>query len=365
MLRVSARQLVFALALLAGSLSPSPILASGPNGSPVLDDFNAYVDGDLAPQSSNWSDGWDVCCPQSIGEVVNATTDGRVRPKNLGRSAALGWLGFGATLDHEIFIQIVKTSEMSVGSGLEDKQRESEIQMRTQEMPGGSQTDYYSCVFQERGELLGNDSVWIYWNESQAQSPHLEEIVLPVDFDDGDWWGCRLADQSITAFVSLQNHPTQPNEWIAVTTYTFQAGLDGLSQQITTPGYPLIRLTDTDIAGDNFGGQQLGDPCADTEVGNVVFQRMESTTISWDDAGFGVSYDVVVGSLTELRKDARADAAQCGQNDLQNPRYDDDTPDPQAGEGHYYLIRPQSACGAGTYGFASSGEERLPISDCL
>jgi len=150
-----------------------------------------------------------------------------------------------------------------------------------------------------------------------------------------------------------------------VITYSFQAGLDGLAQEITAPGYPLVRLTDTDIAGDNFGGQTLDHQCENPEVQNVVAEPAALTTISWDDEGFGVVYDVVGGSLVSLRTARHADAAQCRRNDLQIPSYNDETADPPPDDAQYYLIRYESDCGTGTYGFASSDEERLPTSDCF
>jgi hypothetical protein len=31
---------------------------------------------------------------------------------------------------------------------------------------------------------------------------------------------------------------------------------------------------------------------------------------------------------------------------------------------YYYLVRSQNACGAGTYGLATSGVPRVPAADC-
>ena len=42
----------------------------------------------------------------------------------------------------------------------------------------------------------------------------------------------------------------------------------------------------------------------------------------------------------------------------------DQRPDPPEGDGNYYLIRGRNACGAGTYGFATGGAERVPGAPC-
>ncbi len=44
--------------------------------------------------------------------------------------------------------------------------------------------------------------------------------------------------------------------------------------------------------------------------------------------------------------------------------WDDTRSEPAAGDGYYYLVRSQSACGSGTYGSASSGAERQPLTGC-
>ena len=42
----------------------------------------------------------------------------------------------------------------------------------------------------------------------------------------------------------------------------------------------------------------------------------------------------------------------------------DGRPDPAPGDGYYYLVRAQTACATGTYGFASGPVERTPTSAC-
>lgn len=84
------------------------------------------------------------------------------------------------------------------------------------------------------------------------------------------------------------------------------------------------------------------------------------TVLRWNSAaalsGSGTTYDVVRGSIAELRTGGTATHACLG----------DDTAaleltltDPPAGQGFYYLARATNACGVGTYGSGTSGSERV------
>ena len=44
--------------------------------------------------------------------------------------------------------------------------------------------------------------------------------------------------------------------------------------------------------------------------------------------------------------------------------FQDLRPEPATGNGFYYLVRGDGVCGPGTYGFASSGVERVPAAPC-
>jgi hypothetical protein len=92
---------------------------------------------------------------------------------------------------------------------------------------------------------------------------------------------------------------------------------------------------------------------------------MHPQVLRWTEQGAGVTYDVITGTLTALRTDGGAAAASCLGDDRTAGIFDDTRPAPAAGEGYYYLVRAQKgSCGSGTYGFASSGAERVPTSAC-
>jgi hypothetical protein len=76
-----------------------------------------------------------------------------------------------------------------------------------------------------------------------------------------------------------------------------------------------------------------------------------------------VVYDIASSTLSDLRTNGTA-TATCLANDVAVASYTDGRPDPAAGEGYYYLIRGQSVCASGTYGFNSAPAERMPTAAC-
>ena len=89
------------------------------------------------------------------------------------------------------------------------------------------------------------------------------------------------------------------------------------------------------------------------------------STLEWDGQGPQVVYDVLQGTIGDLRADGDVSKASCLASDVVDTRYRDVRLAPSSGTGRYYLIRAQkTACGTGTYGFASAGPERVPITDC-
>jgi hypothetical protein len=87
----------------------------------------------------------------------------------------------------------------------------------------------------------------------------------------------------------------------------------------------------------------------------------------WGDQGPGLRYDIAGGLISRLRPEGGVVGATCvaGGDNLPLHEFDDPRPDPAPGQGYYYIIRSESdVCGGGTYGYASSGAERLPVSAC-
>ena len=80
---------------------------------------------------------------------------------------------------------------------------------------------------------------------------------------------------------------------------------------------------------------------------------MDGDAIAWDDqaplVGSGVTYDLVSGSLQDLRANGNFSAAQCLGPDLSVAGYTDNRT-PSVGDGFYYAARAENVCATATYG---------------
>jgi hypothetical protein len=94
----------------------------------------------------------------------------------------------------------------------------------------------------------------------------------------------------------------------------------------------------------------------------VTIDRRHPMKVSWTGVS-GMVYDIASSSLSSLASSGTA-AATCLVSDHESANYVDNRPDPPQGDGYYYLIRAQSACGVGTYGWQSAGLERMPTAVC-
>jgi hypothetical protein len=106
--------------------------------------------------------------------------------------------------------------------------------------------------------------------------------------------------------------------------------------------------------------------CAEVpaEIQGVTVSGKTVTTITWTADTTSVSYDVAGGLLSLLRADHSAIAAACLAHGSSTPTADDAHANPQLGDGYYYIVRAQTACGKGTYGSGSYGETRSPVQTC-
>jgi hypothetical protein len=101
------------------------------------------------------------------------------------------------------------------------------------------------------------------------------------------------------------------------------------------------------------------------EVDAVSLAKGPTTAVSWTTLPAGAAiYDVVGGNLALLRAAGSVADAACLENDVPTAPWNDPRPDPLNGEGYYYLVRGQNACGTGTYGTATGGAERIPGTPC-
>jgi hypothetical protein len=108
-------------------------------------------------------------------------------------------------------------------------------------------------------------------------------------------------------------------------------------------------------------------PPDEVEILQWIVAPHRGLILEWSGQGDGLHYDLASGLLSQLLPDGGTVHATCvpGGNDLADVGFEDTRPDPSVGDGYYYVVRSQSGfCGAGTYGYASSGAEHLPVAAC-
>ena len=111
------------------------------------------------------------------------------------------------------------------------------------------------------------------------------------------------------------------------------------------------------------GGVCGGTPGPPPEVQGVAAIGHTTTTLSWTDLGVSPKYDIASATLSNLRAVSWS-GATCLVNDVTTTSFPDPRANPSVGDGYYYLVRVQLSCGTGTYGFDSSGAERVPVAAC-
>jgi hypothetical protein len=101
------------------------------------------------------------------------------------------------------------------------------------------------------------------------------------------------------------------------------------------------------------------------EIDALVLTKGALTGVSWAGLPAGSAvYDISGGTLSLLRLAGSVADASCLENDVPSAPWNDPRPDPVEDDGYYYLVRAQNVCGAGTYGAATGGAERLPGTPC-
>jgi len=98
------------------------------------------------------------------------------------------------------------------------------------------------------------------------------------------------------------------------------------------------------------------------EVSGVTVRRLPATRISWNsqDATYGPAtvYDLVSGSLADLRRDRGFASAGCLAEDVPDTPYEDTRSDPPPGDGYYYLVRSQQGTDEGSHGQSTAPPDR-------
>lgn len=123
---------------------------------------------------------------------------------------------------------------------------------------------------------------------------------------------------------------------------------------------PLDATNDADADGicmpDDCDGTNPDVHAAPVLVDGVAAQRIATgARFTWADqtatTGPGTVYDVVTGSLAQMRSDGGTIGAYCAANDLATPGYDSGGPNPPVGQAFYFLVRGQNTCSSGSGGY--------------
>jgi hypothetical protein len=125
---------------------------------------------------------------------------------------------------------------------------------------------------------------------------------------------------------------------------------------------------DDDGVGDLCDCAPLDDSIwtAPVEVTHLRVSRTlpdQLTQLDWDHQG--AVFDVAMGTLGDLRADGGVFGAICLADDIRPTQLVDLTPGPGIGQGRYYVVRAENACGEGSYGYDSTGQERVPDAACF
>jgi hypothetical protein len=87
------------------------------------------------------------------------------------------------------------------------------------------------------------------------------------------------------------------------------------------------------------------------------------TTLSWNGLDAADLYDIEGSTLSELSVHGTATAA-CTTASVAGTSYLSSQAEPEPGDGYYYLVRADNACGTGSYGTDSAGAERTRAPLC-
>ncbi|HET9300307.1 MAG TPA: hypothetical protein VFO11_10190, partial [Candidatus Polarisedimenticolaceae bacterium] len=111
---------------------------------------------------------------------------------------------------------------------------------------------------------------------------------------------------------------------------------------------------DTVLNGNDCAAADAGSFGMPTEVSGVSMSGASPTQLAWTSqapaVGSGARYDIAGGLLSQLRTSGLVTATSCVASDLTTTSFSDARPQPSSGDGYFYLLRAENACGGGGFG---------------
>jgi hypothetical protein len=188
---------------------------------------------------------------------------------------------------------------------------------------------------------------------SVPEAARLRTYYLDGGVGTGGLWTTDVAGESQVGTAALRAGATGPVTFLCV-----PVG-EGIRQ-----GSDLDE--DSFLNGDDCDAADSGAWAAPAEVTNLTLTSGAPTQAAWDEqgtqAGPGVNYELVGGSLAQLRSSGLVSATSCLAGGLTSNVYSDVRPAPPVGDGYYYLIQALNSCAEGGFGAGRAALSALACS---
>jgi hypothetical protein len=120
---------------------------------------------------------------------------------------------------------------------------------------------------------------------------------------------------------------------------------------------------DTVLNGNDCAAADGGAFALPVAVSGVTASGGAPTQLAWasqsGSTGPGLRYDIAGGLLSQLRASGLVAATSCLAPDVGTTTFSDSRPHPASGDGYYYLLRAENACGGGGFGTGRAALDSL------
>ncbi len=201
---------------------------------------------------------------------------------------------------------------------------------------------------------------WRWFSNDAGAAPGEDPLTVSISNDGGqNWVPVEIIGRTMPISGSWQHHGFRVSDLVAP---TGDVRLRFVAEDSFNPSLVEAAIDDITVS------RICCPPNAPAEVAGLALARISGTTqLRWATQGAGMIYDVIRGSLSDLRTGGTIEDAQCAVADRAGVAWDDPAVDPFSGEADYFLVRAEDSCQAGVqgdYGESSGGGARIPLADC-